>query len=501
MDSPITKHTFKRAQADKLLDYFNEIYPEDLVSCCSHFGIQLSELVPADLATFDKKGTPSGTSTHRLVHHEERRLAKILKIASELSKSLERNPKIVTPSLTSLYKSLEIPTATNSVNSSLIIENFSVFHKPDDLIQYTTEKTKRKFNKSVEVIKRLESIKAEEKRKADELVKKVEEKDKKIMQNLNKRDEMMGKHNNSLEDYRNKILQKKKKINFDIEQKFQNFGNKLKNRLENLSQDHQRKLVQLMKQQQDKIKKKVDDEYLKMTQFHSVNKAQFIEVENSVQEVEDKIRKRLEKYEENIQRRIMNAKENNEKVDKIFSKSIEDSNRKNEEKLAKLVEKSFELEHKRMKKQEKFQKYSNTMKNTVMSSFFRTSKGIEGLNQNEVKRIEKIENRVNEKNKIFNEIKNRFEENMKVKKQKNSNRFVHHSLNYSNALENKAKFRTRIIEEHQRINQITEDFKNKKNEISKMKKSDNFEIQKLRSAFTASIHKRYLPGGKLDETF
>ena len=502
MDSPITKHTIKRTQADKLLDHLNETYPDDLVSCCSHFRIQLSELIPSDLLSFVKKGTPSSTSSYRFIHHEERRLAKILKVASELSRSIERNLNIVTPSLTSLYKSLEIPTnSTKSVNSSVMIENLSVFHKPEDLIQYNIEKTKKKFNKSVQVIKRLEFIKAEEKRKADELIRKVLEKDKKILENLSKRDKIIGKHNNSLEDYRNKILQRKKKINEEIEDKFEKFGNKLKNRLETLSLDNQKKLMQQMKQLQEKIRKKVDDEYLKMNQINSVGKAQFKEVENSVQEVEDKIRKRIEKYEENVQRKILNAKENNEKVEKVFSKSLEDSNRKNKETLIKAVEKSFELEHKRMKKLEKFQKYSNTMKNTVLSSFARTYKGIEGLNQSEIKRIEKIENRVNEKNKIFQEIKNNFDEAIKAKKQKNYNRFENHNIKYSTALENKEKFRNRIIEEHQRIHQITEDFKTKKNEISNMKKSDNFEIQKLRSAFTASFKKRYLPSNRFDEEF
>ena len=59
----------------------------------------------------------------------------------------------------------------------------------------------------------------------------------------------------------------------------------------------------------------------------------------------------------------------------------------------------------------------------------------------------------------------------------------------------------KIIDEHQRSNQVTEDFKTKKNEISNMKKSDNFEIQKLRSAFTASFRKRYLPDNRFDEGF
>jgi hypothetical protein len=315
-----------------------------------------------------------------------------------------------------------------------------------------------------------------------------------------KREEALGKHANNNEDYRNKILQKKKKINENLEENFKNFGDKLKKRLETLSQENQKRVVSLMKQQQEKIRKKVDDEYLKMTQNHSLYKAQAKEIENSVQEVEQKVQKRLLKYEENIQKKISNAKENNEKVDKIFCRSLEDTNRKNEENLFKMIEKSVELEQKRLKKQEKCQKCSTNMKNTVKTSFVRTSRGLEGLSQLEVQRIEKIESRVNEKTRMFNEIKNRFEEAMKAKKQKNFSRFEHHSANYSTALENKAKFRTKIIEEHLRIKQMAEDFKNKKNEISVMKKSDNFEIQKLRSAFTAANKKRYSLK-KLDETF
>lgn len=90
MDLPITKHTIKRTLADRLLDRLIEAHSDDLEGCCSHMGITLSDLKPSVL-NFTQRGTPSDTATYRYIHYEERRLAKILKAASELSKTVERN--------------------------------------------------------------------------------------------------------------------------------------------------------------------------------------------------------------------------------------------------------------------------------------------------------------------------------------------------------------------------------------------------------------------------
>lgn len=90
MDIPITKHTIKRNLADRLLDELLGAHLEELEECCSHIGLNISDLKPSVL-NYSQKGTPSDTGVYRYVHHEERRLAKILKIASELSKTVERN--------------------------------------------------------------------------------------------------------------------------------------------------------------------------------------------------------------------------------------------------------------------------------------------------------------------------------------------------------------------------------------------------------------------------
>lgn len=386
------------------------------------------------------------------------------------------------------------------MQASLFSENLSILHKPDDLIQYNIEKTKQKFNRSVDVIKRLENLKAEENKRAEELIKRVQEKDKKLLQNLHKRGEAHGKNALQIEENRTKILQRKKKINENLDLHFSDFGSRLQQRLEKLSLENQRKMMDLVKKQQEKIRKKVEDEYFKAAQTEVFFKEQGKEIENSVKVFEDKIENRLLRYEENLQKKVSNAKENNEKVEKVFCRALADGSKRNEEKLMKAIEKSCELEQRRTKKQEKCQNLASTMKNSVMKSFVRTNKGIEGLNQKEVHRIQQIENRVSEKTRLFNELKSRFEEEMKEKKLKNYSRFENQNLNYSAEIQNKAKFRVKIIEEHERIKRLAEDFKNKKVEISKKKKSDNFEIQKMRSAFTASVRRRYSFKNILDES-
>jgi hypothetical protein len=89
MDCPVTKHTIKRNQADRLLDLLSENYSEDLTACCSHLGINMTDLHPKDFFVFSAKGTPSSTGTYRFVHYEERRLAKILKVAADVAKNIE----------------------------------------------------------------------------------------------------------------------------------------------------------------------------------------------------------------------------------------------------------------------------------------------------------------------------------------------------------------------------------------------------------------------------
>ena len=386
------------------------------------------------------------------------------------------------------------------MQGSLFSENLSIMHKPDDLIQYNIEKTKQKFNRSVDVIRRLEHLKAEENKRANELIKRVQEKDRKLLQSINKRGEAHGKNTLHIEENRAKILQRKKKLNESLDLHFSEFGIRLQQRLEKLSLENQRKMMNLMKKQQDKIRKKVEDDILKAAQKEVFFKVQGKEIEKSVKVFEDKIENRLFKYEENLQKKVSNVKENNEKVEKVVCRVLADGSKRDEEKLMKAIEKSCELEQRRSKKQEKCLDLSATMKNSVMKSFVRTNKGIEGLNQREVHRIEQIEKRVDEKTRLFNELKSRFEEEMKEKKHKNFSRFENHNLNYSTEMQNKAKFRVKIIEEHERIKRLAEDFKNKKVEISKKKKSDNFEIQKMRSAFTASLRRRYSFKNILDET-
>lgn len=372
----------------------------------------------------------------------------------------------------------------SSQNSSVMIEYSSIFKKPSDVMQYSVEKARQKFNKSVEVIRRLESIKAEDKRRAESKVRRSEEREYKLKQEFSKRSVEHSKHTLSTVEYRQKILEKKKQMTQKLDQEFHNYGTQLNKRMHKLSKANQSKLKEIVQKQYEKMKSRIHSDYSKVIQDEVQLKLQAKEIESSMQELENRISSRLRSYESNIKQRVSNAREKNERVTRIFSKSLSDYHKKSEERLVKVIRKSLIGDEKKSKKQENYSKYSNDLKTSAQKSFMRNSKGLEGLSDLEIQRIRNIENRVSNKTKIFNELKNKFEVAIREKKQKNSNRFESHGVQYSKALESQAQFRMKVIDRHQKIFNLAEEIKTQKFELANRKRIDNFEIQKMRSSFS-----------------
>ena len=342
-----------------------------------------------------------------------------------------------------LFKGLNIPINNCNIlseNSSIIIEPSSIFHKPADVIQYNIERAKQKFDKSVQIIGRIENLKVEEKKKAENMIKKTQEREKKLLEKITKREEEHEKFTMNTNEQRYKILQKKKEIVHDLDNQLFDYGIKLSKRMEKLSIANQEKLREMVSMQHEKIKKRINDDYSKITNDVNKSRIEEGEIRKMIDDLHLRIEKRIFSYEDNVKKRISNARENNIKVDIIFSKSLIEHHKKTEEKIKKIVAKSIASDEKRKKKEENFKKYSVDVRNSVISSFVRNNKGIDNLNERELKRIEQIEQRVTQKSKIFNNIKSKFEEAFREKKQRNSNRFEGHNIKYAKALENQVKF-------------------------------------------------------------
>ena len=501
-NTPLTRHAFKKKLGDKLFLRLLEEYPEDLNQQCLNLGCTIEDLKPRSPSGFKEKGIPTDSKNIRQMHSEERRLAKLIKAAGELASDIESKIYLVTSSMGELFKGLNISYSTtkkSSVYSYVIQEPSSIFHKPSDVIQYNIERAKQKFHKSVEIIKRIEGLKAEEKKKTENMIKKSQEREKKLIEELSKREEEHEKLSSTLNEQRHKILQKKKEIEYNLDKQFYHYGLKLDKRMEKLSEINQKKVKDMMNKQHEKMKKKIQD-CSKNSDNESQIKAQENEISKLMQELQEKIEKRILSYEDIVKQKIFNARANNIKVERIFSQSLTDYNKRTEESLKKVIHKSIVSEEKRVKKQERFKKNANELRNSARLSFMRNSKGIESLNEQEMKRVQQIEKRVYEKSKIFNTIKSKFEDAIKQKKQKNTDRFEGHNIKYSKALESQARLRSKVLDKHMRINFLAEDLKNQKFRIANSKRYDNFQISKIRTSATSQLNKRYASRSKFETT-
>jgi hypothetical protein len=437
MDSNLSKHSNKKKIADELFLKLLEEYPDNLEHHCSALGNKIDDLLKKPSSDTKMRGLPSNMKNIQDIYNDERRLVKILKVLSEVSPEIHSNYYAVTPSIAGLYKALNIPYQNpkkSSCNTS-VMESYSIFHTPADLIQYNIEKSKQKFNKSLQIIKRLESLKQQEHEKAETLIMKSKEREKKILENINKKEEDYEKITNGWNDQRTKILMKKKEIQKDLNKQFHEYGIRLEKRMDKLSLSNQNKVKEMCAKQHEKMKKRINDDYSKIANDEQKIKAQALEINEMMQEFQIKIEKSILSYEDTVKKRIENARENNIKVEQRFSQSLTDYNKRVEENLKKVISKSLISEEKRAKKRENFKKYSDGIRNSVKTSFLRNSQGIDSLNQKETLRIKQIENRVSKKTKIFDGIKSKFEEAIREKRQKNLNRFEDHTIKYSKALE------------------------------------------------------------------
>ena len=89
MENITTNHALKKTLADQLLYKFTEEYPEILKMHCNRLGYDIQDLHERSASRFKEKGTPSDTKNIRYIHHEEGRLAKIIKVAKEVADDIK----------------------------------------------------------------------------------------------------------------------------------------------------------------------------------------------------------------------------------------------------------------------------------------------------------------------------------------------------------------------------------------------------------------------------
>lgn len=79
----------RKRLASQILEELLRSSYEETQRMCEELGFKIEDLEPVDKDNFKEKGVTLDLVSIRFNHHEERRIAKILKIASEIGKSFD----------------------------------------------------------------------------------------------------------------------------------------------------------------------------------------------------------------------------------------------------------------------------------------------------------------------------------------------------------------------------------------------------------------------------
>ncbi|OMJ94882.1 hypothetical protein SteCoe_1911 [Stentor coeruleus] len=468
----------------KLLKKLTSLFYDDMKVLCEVAGYHITDLIPKPKESFAEKGLTSDVENIRFIHYEENRIAKLLKIASDFASNPDGNLHR-SPSTINIMKQLNINVVphnrnsrTNSVNFG---ETYKSFHKPQDIIQYNYEREKEKYNKSLQMIEKISSIKEEANRKAQEKLKRIADREKKLLADKMKKEEEHEKHTQLQIEKRRNILQKKYEIEESIDNQCCDIGILLEKRMNQLSEREKKILREKMMKKESKIRTRINNEFQKLVVDDIKVKEEGKEVEVMISELQNKIESRIRQYEGNISKRIQHARNHSEKVEQRFSQNLKDEFQKQEEKLKKIIDKTKKCEEKKDKKTYKSKENAEKLKSDIERSFDRRNRGIKDLYEAELLRIELIKQREKDKTKTFNNIKSQINEVHMEKKYRNTTREIHHSSKYSQTQEDYLRYKERVMEKHQRLQQVAEEIKIHKDLLSNIKRRNNYEVQNARS--------------------
>jgi hypothetical protein len=469
---------------NKLLKKLTSLFYEDLKSTCDSAGYHVSDLLPKPKEFFHEKGSPSEVENIRFMHFEENRIAKILKISSDIASSTE-NHLYRSQSTITLMKQLRIPVNSQrrgSKAASLSIpEPYKTFHKPQDVIQYNYEKEKEKYERSLNMIEKISNLKEIERKKNEMKMKMMEDREKKLRADKVKKEEEHEKNKEQRTERRKQILVKKYQIEENINEQCLEIGRQLEMRMQQLTEREKKILRDKLRRKQEKIKVWINNDFQKIVMDEMKIRQEEEKAEFLIRELQSKVEKRVKTYERNVKKRIQTARSHSIKVEQQFTKSVRDDSVKQEEKLKKIINKTLVCEEKKDKKCEKYQENAEKLKTHIERSFDRQLRGVRDINEAESRRLEEIEQRDSEKQKTFNVIKNKIEKLYEEKKYKNDSRERKHSAKYNKTQENFVRYKEKILEKHQRLSQVAEEIKVHKDLLSNLKRRRNYEVQNARS--------------------
>ena len=439
MDSSETKDAKPdKTLVNKLLKKLTNHYYDDLKRLCDVAGYHLVDLMPKSRESFSEKGSPSEIENIRFLHHDENRVAKIMKIANDLATSSENN-LYRSQSTLNIMKQLGILVPSkrkNSRTSSMSgTDYYKTFTNPKEIIQFNYEKEKEKYNKSLHMIEKISTIKEEAQRKVEQKLKSFSEREKKLLAERQKKEEDHEKHTQVQVERRKQILNKKYQIEQSINRQCVEIGELLEQRMNQLTEKEKKILRDKMKKKQEKIKIRINNDFQKIIMDEKKIKEEEKAVEVMIKELHHKIESRVHQYEHNVKKKMQTARSHSEKVDQKFSKCLKEDSVKQEEKLKKIVYKSQLCEEKKEKKTNLAQENAEKLKTDIEKCFDRQNKGIQDINYAELKRQEEIEQREMEKLKTFTEIKGQIEKIYQNKRYKNYKNERTHSATYTHKQE------------------------------------------------------------------
>lgn len=479
----------------KLLKKLTSLFYDELKSSCDSAGYHLSDLLPKTKESFHEKGSSSEVESLRFMHFEENRLAKILKISSDIANNPDSH-LYKSLSTISLMKQLKIPVSSqrrgSKAASMSIPDPYKTFHKPQDVIQYSYEREKEKYERSLNMIEKISHLKEMERKKNEMKVKMMEERERKLKADKLKRDEEHQKNKEQRVEQRKQILAKKYQIEDRINEECLEIGRQLEERMQQLSEREKKILRDKLRRKQEKIKSWINNDFQKIVMDELKIKHEEEKAEIMIRQLQNKVEKRVKSYEENVKQRIKTARSHSNKVEKKLDKAIEEEKKKQNEKLEKIISKTIACEGKKGKKQEKFQENSEKLKTHIERSFDRQLRGVRDVNEAELRRLEEIESRESEKQKTFNVIKTKIEKLYEEKKYKNDSRERKHSAKFNRTQENFVKNKEKIMEKHQRLSQVAEEIKIHKDLLSNLKRRRNYEVQDARSLHASPAKQKSL---------
>lgn len=316
----------------------------------------------------------------------------------------------------------------NSIKS-VRSESFS-FTRPQDYINYGLEREKDKFNKSLRTMERISVIREAAKTQADMKRQKFEQQTRVISQNRSRKSEEFQKVVDNKVEHRKRILEKKYENRKKIDLEMLDYGNHLEKRMNKLSAWQKTEIRKKLKSKLEKFKQRMEEKQNRRSNEDKMDKEYDILAEKLLNEIKEKIDKRVNEYISLIGTRVQSARDHSLKVGHTFEKSIKIEGYHQRESLRKNVNKSLISSKKLKQKSLMASESSEKLKKTMYESFQKNRRGLSEISVEESRRLDKIEDRFKKKEEIFKGIRNSIKSKYEEKKQRNFMRTEKHFRNY-----------------------------------------------------------------------